>query len=96
MKHQPLHGASPADRPEAAARRDGAPRPALHGPLATPEAIAHEPAPFPAKTAEAPEETGFPDWRRRLTGNLSRRSDGRWAPLTWTHPIQPPPGLPTH
>ncbi|HEY2379175.1 MAG TPA: hypothetical protein VGH98_24555 [Gemmatimonadaceae bacterium] len=34
---------------------------------------------------EAPRETGFADWRRRLTGNLSRRSDGRCTPLPWTH-----------
>ena len=60
-------------------------RPRVHGPLATPERVAHEPAPFPRTTSDMPEETGFPDWRRRLTSNLSRRSDGRWAPLTWTH-----------
>jgi len=65
--------------------RDDAPRSRVHGPLATPEAIAMEPAPFPRTTKEAPRETGFADWRRRLTANLSRRSDGRWAPLTWTH-----------
>ena len=27
----------------------------------------------------------FPDWRERLIRNLSRRSDGRWDPLTWIH-----------
>ena len=64
--------------------RDKMPRPWVHGPLATPEASANEPAAFPATTAEAPIETGFADWRRRLTGNLSQRSDGRWTPLTWT------------
>jgi SAM-dependent methyltransferase len=58
------------------------------GPLATPEAIAREPAPFPSVTRAAPLETGFADWRRRLTGNLSRRSDGRWTPLTRTHGVE--------
>ena len=69
--------------------RDDAPRSRVHGPLATPEAIANEPAPFPRTTKEAPRETGFADWRRRLTANLSRRSDGRWAPLSWTHANEP-------
>jgi hypothetical protein len=64
-----------------------APRSRAHGPLATPEAIAREPAPFPSVTRAASLETGFTDWRRRLTGNLSRRSDGRWTPLTWTHGV---------
>ena len=67
---------------------DARPRGPVHGPLATPEAIAAEPAPFPFVTSEAPLETGFVDWRRRLTGNLSRRSDGRWSPLTWIHGIE--------
>lgn len=71
-------------------RRDDARRPRVHGPLATPEAVANEPPGFPRKTADEPEETGFADWRRRLTGNLSRRSDGRWAPLTWTHAADTP------
>ena len=62
-----------------------APRARRHGPLASQAAVAKEPAPFPSITMEAPVETGFVDWRRRLTANLSRRSDGRWAPLTWTH-----------
>lgn len=65
--------------------RDEAPRSGLHGPLATPEATANEPAPFPKTTNEQPNETAFADWRDRLTANLSRRSDGRWEPLTWTH-----------
>ena len=76
---------SPVHRVPLVGYRDQAPRSRVHGPLATPEAIANEPAPFPLRTIEAPYETGFADWRRRLTGNLSRRSDGRWAPLTWTH-----------
>ena len=62
-----------------------APRSPIHGPLAAPHAIANEPIPFPSITDEAPVESGFADWRQRLTSNLSRRSDGRWAPLTWTH-----------
>jgi hypothetical protein len=66
-------------------RDDAAPRAPVHGPLATGEAIAGEPVPFPSVTSEAPLESGFEDWRRRLTGNLSRRSDGRWAPLTRIH-----------
>ena len=65
--------------------RDDAPRPRVHGPLATAEAIANEPAPFPSKTKAASCETFFLDWRRRLTRNPSRRSDGRWEPLTFTH-----------
>ncbi|HKN65801.1 MAG TPA: hypothetical protein VJW73_05955 [Gemmatimonadaceae bacterium] len=69
--------------------RDEGPRPGLHGPLATPEATANEPAPFPKTTTALPNETAFADWRDRLTANLSRRSDGRWEPLTWTHAGEP-------
>lgn len=69
---------------------DDARRPRVYGPLATPDAVAREPAPFPRTTDDLPEETGFADWRRRLTSNLSRRSDGRWAPLTWTHAADTP------
>jgi len=69
-------------------RDHAAPRAAVHGPLATPEATAAEPVPFPSVTSEAPLENGFVDWRRRLTGNLSRRSDGRWSPLTWIHGVE--------
>jgi hypothetical protein len=58
----------------------------LRSPLATQEAIALERAPFPHTTDEEPEETGFDDWRARLTRNLARRCDGRWDPLTWIHP----------
>jgi hypothetical protein len=57
----------------------------LRSPIATPEEVAAEPASFPAKTLEAPCETFFADWRARLTRNLSRRSTGRWEPLTWVH-----------
>lgn len=28
-------------------------------------------------------ERGYPDWRRRLTRNLSRRSESAWEPLTY-------------
>lgn len=54
-------------------------------PVATPGQVASEPAPFPSKTAACPAETFYPDWRLRLTRNLSRRSDSRWEPLTWVH-----------
>ena len=73
------------DRQRAPQYRDDAARSRVHGPLATPEDIANGPAPFPKTTTEAPLESVFADWRKRLTGNLSRRSDGRWDPLTWTH-----------
>jgi hypothetical protein len=69
--------------------RDDSPRSQFRGPLATSEAIANEPAPFPKTTREAPFESVFADWRKRLTSNLSRRSDGRWDPLTWTHGSEP-------
>ena len=68
--------------------RDDVPRLGLRGPLATPEATANEPAPFPKTTKESPFEGAYADWRERLTGNLSRRSDGRWEPLTWTDSIE--------
>lgn len=70
-------------------REEDAPRSQSHGPLATPEAIGNEPPPFPKTTREAPLESVFADWEQRLTGNLSRRSDGRWDPLTWTHGKDP-------
>jgi hypothetical protein len=57
----------------------------MRSPIATPEEVAAEPAPFPSKTAAAPIEAFFSDWRRRLTRNLSRRSTSRWEPLTWVH-----------
>jgi hypothetical protein len=95
MRRPPPSRAAAADRDESATGRNDTPRPRIHGPLETPEAIANEPAPFPEKTEAAPEETGFPDWRRRLASNLARRSDGRWAPLTWTHPVEPPTEPPT-
>ena len=66
-------------------------RTGLHDPLATAEAIADEPAPFPRTTAQRPLETGFPDWRERLTANLARRSDGRWDPLTEIRAAPAPP-----
>lgn len=57
----------------------------LRAPIATPEEVATEPAPFPATTPQAPVETFFADWRERLTRDLSRRSTSRWEPLTWVH-----------
>lgn len=54
-------------------------------PLATPEEVSREPAPFPSTTAALPSERGFLDWRRRLGCNLSRRGDGRWDALTYIH-----------
>jgi hypothetical protein len=67
------------------ARDEGSPRPYVRSPLATPEETAAEPAPFPKVSVEAPFESPFADWRGRLTRNLSRRSVGRWEPLTRTH-----------
>ncbi|HEV8445299.1 MAG TPA: hypothetical protein VGQ44_00670 [Gemmatimonadaceae bacterium] len=60
----------------------------MRSPTATPGEVAAEPAPFPSKTSAAPIETFFPDWRRRLNRNLSRRSDSRWEPLTHVHPAE--------
>jgi len=54
---------------------------------ATPEEVSAEPSPFPMKTSAAPIETFYPDWRGRLTRNLSRRSTSRWEPLTAVHPV---------
>lgn len=62
--------------------------PTLRSPTATPAQVAGEPAPFPVKTSAMPVETFFPDWRERLTRNLSRRSGSRWEPLTWVHAIE--------
>lgn len=56
-----------------------------HGAHQSEEQLAREPKPFPATTAELPRESGFPDWRERLTRNFSRRSNSRWEPLTYTH-----------
>jgi hypothetical protein len=39
----------------------------------------------PTPTAAEPFETGFADWRNRLTRNLARRSDSKWEPLTRVH-----------
>jgi hypothetical protein len=60
-------------------------RSSTRSPIATPEEVGREPAPFPSKEDDRPIETFFPDWRRRLTRNLSRRSNSRWEPLTWVH-----------
>ena len=60
-------------------------RPFVRAPLATPAEVLNEPAAFPVTRAAAPLETCFSDWRRRLSRNLSRRSDGRWEPLTYVY-----------
>ena len=60
----------------------------VRSPVATPAEVANEPAAFPATTVDRPNESVFPDWRRRLLRNLSRRSDSRWEPLTWVHAAQ--------
>jgi hypothetical protein len=56
-------------------------RPFVRVPLATQAEVLHEPAAFPVKLPGSV-ETCFSDWRLRLSRNLSRRSDGRWEPLT--------------
>lgn len=56
-----------------------------HGAHQMEEELAREPTPFPTRTVACPIESGFPDWRERLTRNLARRSDGRWEPLTRVH-----------
>jgi hypothetical protein len=53
---------------------------------ATQAELAGEPPAFPSLSAANSVETWYDDWRARLTRNLSRRSDGRWDPLTRTHP----------
>ena len=60
------------------------PRPS-HGAHESMQQVAKRPAPFPLTTAVAQLESGFADWRERLTRNLARRSDGPWEPLTWIH-----------
>ena len=60
-------------------------RPWVRNPLATQDAVAREPAPFPSVSSDEPNESSFADWRKRLARNLSRRSDGRWDPLTRIH-----------
>ena len=61
--------------------------PLTRSPLATQQAVAEEAPPFPSSSAAEPEESWHADWRSRLTRNLSRRTDGRWEPLTWFHPV---------
>jgi hypothetical protein len=66
--------------------RDEAPWAAhISRPLQTQAEIAAEPAAFPSTSADAPIESGYPDWRDRLTRNFARRSDSRWEPLTRVH-----------
>ena len=57
----------------------------VRGPLATPSEIASEDPAYPVTDAARPSEWSFSDWRERLARNLSRRSDGRWEPLTYVH-----------
>ena len=47
----------------------------------------------PGSTSDTPQllEAAYPDWRRRLTRNLARRSDGRWDPLTYLTPARAAP-----
>jgi hypothetical protein len=66
-------------------RLQGSHRPFTRVPLATSAEVAGEPPPFPSMTTALPCETAFVDWRERLTRNLTRRSDGRWDPLTFVH-----------
>ena len=61
----------------------------VRAPLATPEEVANEPTAFPRVTTEQPVEKAYPDWRKRLTQNLARRSDGRWEPLTYIEASEP-------
>ncbi len=60
-------------------------QPLTRSPLATPDAVAMEAPGFPSRSVENPHESWHADWHARLTRNLSRRSDGRWEPLTWFH-----------
>ena len=57
----------------------------IRAPLATPLEVAGQDPAYPSTDAARPEESLFPDWRKRLARNLSRRSDGRWDPLTYVH-----------
>jgi hypothetical protein len=55
------------------------------GPLERPSSVASQDPAYPRTDAESPNESLFVDWRARLARNLSRRSDGRWDALTYTH-----------
>jgi hypothetical protein len=35
-------------------------------------------------------ERWYPDWRKRLAGNLSRRSETHWDPLTYRDAVSRP------
>lgn len=87
--HAPEPGASARARQDA----EAALRSSIRSPLASPAEVAREAAPFPTKDADANDESFFPDWRRRLSRNFARRSEGRWEPLTWTHAANIPVGL---
>jgi hypothetical protein len=57
----------------------------IRGPLETPSEIARQDPAYPDTDVARPDESLFADWRTRLARNLSRRSDGRWDPLTFVH-----------
>lgn len=57
----------------------------IRSPLATPLEVARQSPAYPSTDAARSEESLFSDWRQRLARNLSRRSDGRWDPLTYVH-----------
>jgi hypothetical protein len=57
----------------------------IRAPLATPLEVARQSPAYPSTDAARPHESLFSDWRKRLARNLSRRSDGRWDPLTYVH-----------
>jgi hypothetical protein len=61
------------------------PRADVREPAETSGETASAPTPFPRTSPDAPLESFLPDWRERLSRNLSRRSVGRWEPLTRTH-----------
>ncbi|HTJ21808.1 MAG TPA: hypothetical protein VL383_05405 [Gemmatimonadaceae bacterium] len=60
-------------------------RSSMRRPLATPTEIAHQDPAYPSRDVARPSESFYADWRERLARNLSRRSDGRWEPLTYVH-----------
>ena len=72
-------------QPEDASVSDAPRRPFVRSPLATALEIAGEDPAYPATTGAKRDESLFADWRKRLTRNLARRSDGRWDPLTFVH-----------
>lgn len=61
----------------------------MRRPLATPSEIAQQDPAYPSRHVARPDESFYADWRERLARNLSRRSDGRWEPLTYVHDARP-------